>query len=74
MLALLLLGDFAQEAADGKRISGFLTLAEAQLKVENAAVRGVVAEGRAVDGFAIESPAKECRYFAASGGLEELFK
>ena len=74
MFTLLLMGYIAHQAANGQRISSFLALAEAQLQLENAAVRGVVAQGGAVHHLTIESTAEECRNFSSANGAKKLIE
>ena len=74
VLALLLLGHVAQQAADGERIAGLLALAQAQLEFQHAAIGGVVAQRGAVDRLAIERAAKERGDFGAAAGAEQLIE
>ena len=71
---MLLVSDIAEKAADGQGVARVLTLAEAELEVKDSSVRGVMSQGRAIDGFAIECAAKECGDIAAYRGQEELFE
>ena len=66
MLALLLLGHIAQQAAHGKRIAGLLPLAEAQLQFQHAAVGSVVAQRGAVHRLAIQGAAEERGHLSAA--------
>ena len=59
VLALLLLGYVAHQAAHGQRIARLLALAEAQFQFQHAPVRRVVAQRSAIHHFAIEGAAEE---------------
>ena len=74
VFALLLLGDIAEQAANGERIAGLLPLAEAQFQFQDAAIGGVMAQRCPVHHLAIEGAAKERGHFGAAAVAEELFK
>ena len=74
MLALLLLGHVTKKAANCEGIAGLLALAQAELKLEHAAVGSVVAQGGAVDTLSIEGAPEVRSDLATASGREELFK
>ena len=61
VLALVLLGHIAQQAAHGQGIAGLLALAEAQFEFQDAAVGSVVAQRRAVHRLAVRGRGENTR-------------
>ena len=74
VLALLLLGHVAQQAADGERIAGLLPLAQAQLQFQYAPVGCVVAQRGAVNRFAVQGAAEQRSHLGTATGPEQLLK
>ena len=72
VFALPLMGYVAQQAAHRQGIARLLALAQAQLQFLHVAVGGVVAQGRAIDHFAIEGAAEQSPHFSTAVGPEQV--